>query len=59
MGNLVRKELVLFWKEILKLNGAIFNGITAIENFGWLSDAPCAYGTRGPESIRRIFSIFA
>ena len=32
-----------------------------LENFGWLSDAPCASvrnGMRGPESIGRIFFIF-
>ena len=32
-----------------------------IENFRWLSDAPCVFvrnGMRGPESIRLIFFIF-
>ena len=50
---------------VLYIRYYIINIIAArqfsIENFGWLSDAPCASvrnGMREPESIRRIFFIF-
>ena len=63
----ILKFLIFCFLIGLYTNSLFLPGKFSIENFGWLSDAPCACvclcvsvrnGMRGLESITRIFFIF-